>query len=226
RALWIILPLLLIGGGAAVLLAHPFSRSATPGAAGPASRPASPGGSLSGTAAGPAGSASPAASGGAGSPAASPSASAVSERQAATSVATMLSQSGSDRSAIVSAARDIGACGPSLDSDAKVFDDAASSRRKLLASLSSLPGRSSLPPALLTDLTKAWQASAAADQGYAKWAADEVSQGCVANDTSDPGYQETVTPDQDATKWKTAFADQWNPVATKYGLQRYQQNQL
>jgi hypothetical protein len=89
-----------------------------------------------------------------------------------------------------------------------------------------MPGRAALPPALISDLTQAWQASIAADQAYAKWANDEVVQGCVQNDTSDPGYQATVTPNENATTYKTAFVTQWNQVAARYGLTQYQQGQL
>jgi hypothetical protein len=218
RALWLLLPLVLIGAGVAVLLARPFNHPAVANTASTGSQPASPAGT--GAAAG---SASPAAS----TPgAASPTAPAVTEQQAATSVATMLGQSVSDRTAISSAANDVGSCGPSLSSDAQVFGNAANSRKALLASLSSMPGRAALPPALLSDLTQAWQASIAADQAYATWATDEVSQGCVPNDTSDPGHQETTVPNQNATKYKTAFASQWNPIAAQYGLTQYQQGQL
>ena len=148
------------------------------------------------------------------------------EQQAATSLDTMLSQSVSDRAAIISAANDVSDCGPNLNSDPKVFDDAASSRQSLLARFTAMPGRAALPAALVSDLTQAWQASIAADQAYAKWANDEVTQGCVANDTSDPGYQATITPNANATKYKTAFVAQWNPVAARYGLTPYQQDQL
>jgi hypothetical protein len=89
-----------------------------------------------------------------------------------------------------------------------------------------MPGRTALPAAMLGDLTKAWQASIAADQGYAQWANDENTQGCVPNDAGDPGHQATVTPNANATTYKTAFVGQWNPVAGRYGLTQYDQNQL
>jgi hypothetical protein len=227
--LWIVLLVLLVGGGVAgLLIAHPFSRPATHEAASTGTKPAAPGGSPAGSASpGSASSATPAAPGsGTASPAASPSAPAVTERQAAASVASMLSQSVSDRAAIGDAATDVRDCGPNLRADPKVFDDAASSRKSLLARLTAMPGRAALPAALLSDLTQAWQASIAADQAYAEWANDMITQGCVANDTSDPGYQATVTPNQDATTHKTAFVGEWNPVAAKYGLTQYQQGQL
>src|SRR6185437_13951704 len=214
---------LLIGGGVAgVLIAHPFSHPAIKETASTGTKPTTSGGQPSGNT----GSASPTAPATTASPATSTAAPAVTERQAAANVATMLSQSVSDRAAIISAASDVGDCGPNLGSDAKVFDDAASSRKSLLTSLTTMPGRTALPAALLSDLTQAWQASIAADQAYAKWANDENTQGCVANDTSDPGYQATVTPNTNATTYKTAFVGQWNPVAAKYGLTQYKQNQL
>ena len=89
-----------------------------------------------------------------------------------------------------------------------------------------MPGRAALPPALVSDLTKAWQASITADQAYAKWANDEFTQGCVPNDTTDPGYEATNAPNLEATRYKTAFVSEWNPIAAQYGLTQYQQGQL
>jgi hypothetical protein len=212
-ALWVLLPLLLIAGAVALLIARPFSH--------PAASAASTGSPAAGGS-----SASPASSGAPSAGTASPSAAAGTEQQAATGVATMLTQSVSDRKAISSAASDVADCGPSLASDPKVFDDAANSRKTLLASLGTLPGRALLPPALITDLTQAWQASIAADQAYARWATDEIGKGCVTDDTSDPGYQATQTPNSEATKDKTAFSAAWDPVAAKYGLTQYQPGQL
>ena len=221
-ALWILLLVLLVGGGVAgVLIAHPFGHSALRATASSGTRSAGPGGSAASTGPGGASSTSPGVSGSEGtSPAASSSTPTVTEQQAATSVAAMLSQSVSDRAAISSAATDVGDCGPSLNSDPKVFDDAASSRQSLLAGLNTMPGRATLPPALISDLTQAWQASVAADKAYAQWANDEITRGCVANDTSDSGYQATVTPNANATKFKAAFSADWNPVAAQYGLPR------
>ncbi|MGH3246322.1 MAG: hypothetical protein ACRDOI_08945, partial [Trebonia sp.] len=172
--------------------------------------------------------ASPAASGtGPGASAAdSSSAAPATERQAATSVAAKLSQSVSDRAAIGGAALDVGDCGPNLNADPKVFGAAASSRTALLAGLAALPGRAALPSALVSDLTKAWQASVAADQAYAQWANDEIAKTCVANDAGDPGYRATVTPNANATRYKTAFAAEWNPIAARYGLKQYQASEL
>jgi hypothetical protein len=207
---------ILLGGGlaAALLVGHPFRHSPAAAASAVPARPSGGAATVSGTA-------SPGAS-----PSPSASASAASAQQAASSVATMLSQSVSDRAAIISAAGDVGSCGPNLAADPKVFDSAASSRQSLLAGLAAMPGRAALPTALIGDLTQAWQASLAADQAYAKWANDEITRGCVRDDTGDPGYQATITPNLNATKDKTAFVAQWNAVAARYGLKQYKPGQL
>ena len=215
-ALWIVLVVLLAGGAGAVLkLAHPFGH-ATPGTASGASAGAS--GSASAGRATPGGTASPGTASG--------TASAATEQQAAAGVAALLSQSAADRTATNTAASDIASCGPNLQTDPAVFGKAVTSRQALLAKLAALPGRTALPATLVSDLTGAWQASIAADQAYAKWANDELAKTCVPNDTADPGFQATVTPNQQATTDKTQFAADWQPVAAKYGLTQYQPGQL
>jgi len=214
-----------------LFLAHPFSHHETANDAANSTGTANPASTVSARSPAATGSATVSRSASA-SPSTSPStsasvsATAVTEHQAATTVAGMLASSVSDRTAIDNAYNDVDSCGPDLNSDAAVFTRAVSSRRAMLANLNGMPGRSALPAALLSDLANAWQASIAADQGFATWANDEVTQGCVRGDTHDPGYQATITPDNEATQDKTAFVAQWNPIATSYGLTTYQQDQL
>jgi hypothetical protein len=214
------------GAAAAVVALHPFGHHETLANAATTLTPSATRSAGPSTASGTPSSSGASSSGAASSASASATATAVTERQAATSLAGMLARSGSDRTAIVNAVNDVNGCGPNLAADPGVFQQAASSRRSLLASLASLPGRGTLPPALITDLTNAWQASIAADDDFARWADDEIAKGCVANDTSDPGYQAATTPDNEATAAKQAFVAQWNPLAAGYGLTQYQWNQL
>jgi hypothetical protein len=210
---------------AGVVLLHPFSDSPT--TADTANSSASAGPTNSAAARSAAASASAASSASARrSGSASGSAAAVTERQAATTVAGLLAGSVTDRAAINGAYEDVYRCGPNLAGDAAIFDRAVSSRRMLLARLASMPGRSTLPAAMLTNLTTAWQASIAADQALATWADDEVSRGCVAGDTKDHGYQTSLAPDDEATQGKVEFTAQWNPIADRYGLMTYQASQL
>jgi hypothetical protein len=215
--LWIVLLVLLIGGAAAALkIAHPFSHAGTGS------------GTAAGASAGRSASGSPAASpGGTASPGkASGSASAGTEQQAAVGVAALLSQSAADRTATNAAAKDIASCGPNLKTDAAVFGRAVTSRQTLQSKLAALPGRAALPLELLSNLTNAWAESINADKAYVTWANDELAKQCVPNDTADPGFQATVTPNQQATTDKTQFATAWNPLAAKYHLTKYQPGQL
>lgn len=205
--LWLV-PLALIGAGAAavLLLANPFGQT-------DGQRPAS-------TGTGPAAAAGPASGTGTASP------SQATERQAAASVAALLSRSAVDRTAVSAAAGDVADCGPRLTGTPAVFGAAANSREALLSSLAGLPGRAALPAALVSDLTRAWQASVAADQAYARWAEDEIAKGCVPRDTADPGYRASLAPDDEANAYKQDFTAQWAQVAAEYGLARYQPSQL
>lgn len=216
--------ILLIGGAAAAVIftVHPFSHSETvSNAASTSGNSAHRSGSADATSA----SGSPVSTQSL--PATGPSTAAqVTEQQAAQSLSEMLSQSVSDRTAIVQAVSDIETCGSSLNQDPQVFESAASSRRTLLTELASMPGASALPTPMLQDLTGAWQASIAADTDFARWANDEIAHGCVRNDTSDRGSVAANGPDAQATADKQAFVSMWNPIATQYGLSMYTVGQL
>jgi hypothetical protein len=226
----IILAAALLGGGAGgyILVAHPFSHSPST-ANNVADSSTLPATSQSGShaPAGP-GPASPTATpAGPATPVATPSPSqSPAEQQAASTLSRLLTQSVSDRSAINQAYNDVSACGTLLGQDQQTFQQAASSRQGLLTQLSSLPDAQSLPAAMLSDLTGAWQASQQVDQDYAQWAADENTQGCTNQDYTDPSYEAAGSPNDQATSDKTAFVALWNPIARKYGLPTYDQGEI
>jgi hypothetical protein len=147
------------------------------------------------------------------------------QEQAADNLAALLSQSVSDRSSVNNAYNDVLQCGPDLDQDAQVFQTAASSRQQLLSQLAGLPSRSALSPSMLQDLSHAWQESLQVDDDYQQWAQDEAGNGC-ADSSTDSSYLAGVHPNTQATANKTAFTDEWNPLAGQYHLTQYQQDQL
>jgi hypothetical protein len=148
------------------------------------------------------------------------------EQQAAAAVASLLQQSVSDRSSVLAAVSDVTQCGPNLAQDTQTFTEAASSRQQLISQLRNLSGLSALPAQMTQALSNAWQASGQADRDFAGWANDESTGVCKSNDTRDPHYQATTTPDGQATQYKTAFVDLWNPIAATYGLITYQWENL
>ena len=101
-------------------------------------------------------------------------AAAPSERAAATALASLLGQSVTDRDTIVNAVGAVNQCTSGLSQAPKAFTDGATGRQKLLQQLAHLPGRSTLPAAMLQELTGAWQASATVDTDLGQWAQDEV----------------------------------------------------
>jgi hypothetical protein len=148
------------------------------------------------------------------------------QEQAARGLAGLLAQSVTDRSSIVAAVNDVSQCGPNLHRDPQIFQAAVTSRQNLLSRLTSLPDRWALPAPMVAALTSAWQNSIKADQHYAQWAQDEMSNGCTSNNTSDPNAQAAAGPDAQATAGKQTFVSGWNPIATRYGLPTYQWDQL
>lgn len=151
--------------------------------------------------------------------------SALTQQQAAAALATLLAQSGKDHADVNAAVSNVEACGTGLAHDAQVFATAASNRSTLLAKLAQLPGRAALPPAMISNLTTAWQASATVDADLAKWAAD-AARHCRKGNLKDPNYTATIPFDSKATNGKIAFVKLWNPLAKKDGLPSYQSAEL
>lgn len=140
---------------------------------------------------------------------------------AADSLSNLLTQSVTDRSSIVAAVADAQGCGSNLNQDPQILQNAATSRQNLLSQLANLSGASNLPQNLVANLRGAWQSSMEADSAYAKYAQDQIANGCVKNDTADPNYQAAIGPDGQATNYKQAFVALWNPIAMQYGLPTY-----
>jgi hypothetical protein len=176
------------------------------------------------------GGSSPATATGGGPAAATPTAStsagttALTQQQAATSLAGLLSQSGTDHADVNAAVTNVEGC-KSLGADARTFNKAAANRRTLLSKLAALPGRSALPAAMLANLTSGWQASATVDTDLGKWASSEAGH-CKKNDLKNPAYSSSLPFDSKATNGKTSFVKQWNGLARKYGLATYQPSQI
>ena len=149
------------------------------------------------------------------------------QQQAATALSGLLVQSDTVHTDVNAAIAKVKGC-TDLTADEQAFNKAAANRRTMLALLAKLrqvPGRSALSPAMLTDLTDGWQASATVDADLANWATSEVGH-CTKNDLGNPAYRASLPYDSKATKGKTAFVQQWNGLARKYGLAVYQPSQI
>jgi hypothetical protein len=156
-----------------------------------------------------------------------PAASNRAQLHAASLLAGLLAQSGTDRGAVIDAVVNVEDCGKALTRDEATLARAAANRRSLLTRLGTLTDRSALPATMVSSLTSAWQASAQADSDLAMWTADEIGHACHKKTVlKDPHYQASLGPDNRATTQKQAFTALWNPMAKRDGLPAFQWEQI
>ncbi|MFE1550183.1 hypothetical protein [Streptomyces sp. NPDC058718] len=139
----------------------------------------------------------------------------------------LLATSNSSRDTVISSVAKINQC-KDLDTAAKDLRGAAEQRRGLVTKLQTL-SVDKLPnnPALTAALTKAWQASAAADDHYAAWADQmKAKKACKGKAKRTNRLAEAEKKSGEATAAKRQAAGLWNPTATKYGLDKRTPTQL
>ncbi|WP_407565553.1 hypothetical protein [Streptomyces sp. 184] len=136
----------------------------------------------------------------------------------------LLAESNNSRDAVISSVENIRAC-KALGKAAKDLRAAAGQRRDLVTRLSDLTVDKLPDHAELTrSLTDAWNASASADDHYAKWAdAAKRGKGCGGGGNH---LSAGNTASGEATTAKEEAAGLWNPIADEYGLTRRQATQL
>lgn len=140
----------------------------------------------------------------------------------------LLADSNNSRDAVIRSVASIRQC-KNLDQAASDLRGAAEQRRGLVTrlqalSVDQLPKHAELTAAL----TKAWQASASADDHYAAWG-DQMKgkKACKGgNARSTPQYSQANAKSGEATIAKREAAGLWNPTAEKYGLSKRQPTQL
>jgi hypothetical protein len=147
------------------------------------------------------------------------------QQAAATRLSSMLKQSGAYHADVNAAVGDVQSC-QHLGAARTAFGASARNRNKLLTDFRMMPGRATLPAALVQHLTGAWRASIQVDDDLYKWAQDEAG-GCNSKKVQkDSNYQASLDPDNTATNDKQAFATDWAPIAAKYHLPAYQGSQI
>ncbi|WP_335933765.1 hypothetical protein [Streptomyces sp. PTD5-9] len=135
----------------------------------------------------------------------------------------LLADSGNSRSAVIDAVEKTKNC-RDLDQAVASLKDAARQRRDLVTRLDGLSVDKLPDHERLTDaLTRAWQASASADDHYAAWA-EQAKQG---KKVCKHGHARTTSETQkanvssgEASKAKKQASELWNEIASKYGLTR------
>ncbi|MEU1478155.1 hypothetical protein [Streptomyces sp. NPDC005760] len=140
----------------------------------------------------------------------------------------LLADSGNSRSSVISAVGNVRSC-KNLGQAAKDLRDAAAQRTGLVTRLKSLSVDQLQGHAELTDaLTKAWQASASADNHYAAWADQAAGKkGCKKGQARATGQTAAGNRDSGtASTEKAKAARLWNAIARKYSLTERTATQL
>jgi hypothetical protein len=147
-------------------------------------------------------------------------------RQQAVELDKLLAHSGNSRTTVINAVADVRSC-DNLAEAAKDLRDAAGQRTGLVTSLSEL-SVDKLPrhTELTTALTKAWQASASADNHYAAWADRTAGKKGCKKGKAATQPQEANRASGTATQEKAKAAKLWNAIAKEYGLTERQPTQL
>ncbi|MFE7616433.1 hypothetical protein [Streptomyces sp. NPDC057496] len=141
----------------------------------------------------------------------------------------LLADSNNSRAAVIGAVEKTKNC-TDLDQAVADLKDAAKQRRDLVTRLQGLSVDKLPNNARLTaSLTKAWQASASADDHYAAWAAQakngkKVCKHGKARTTTET--QKATAQSGEASRAKREAAGLWNSIASKYGLTQRTATQL
>lgn len=133
----------------------------------------------------------------------------------------LLSGSSHDRKAVVNAVVSLKEC-RDLAASVATLREAAASREALVAKLdavtvSNVPGGEQLERTLRT----AWQSSADADHAFAQWGDQIAAAGCPDGEPEQTeAYTRGTRSSAAASRAKKSFVDQWNAVASRYGLEQ------
>lgn len=140
----------------------------------------------------------------------------------------LLADSNNSRDAVIRSVQNIKAC-ENLDRATADLKGAAQQRRSLVTRLGSL-SVDKLPrnAELTASLTKAWQASASADDHYAAWAQQvKGKKGCKDGKARVTGRTaQGNAASGEATKAKNEASTLWNSIARTYGLTERRSSQL
>lgn len=140
----------------------------------------------------------------------------------------LLADSNNSRSAVIRSVENIKQC-QNLDQAATDLHGAAEQRRGLVTRLQGLTVDKLPDHADLTSsLTRAWQASASADDHYASWAQQvKGKKGCKGGKARNTGQTALANrASGDATRAKKEASGLWNTIAAKYGLTERRSDQL
>lgn len=145
---------------------------------------------------------------------------------AASQLDALLQQSHQARNQVVEATQGVSNCTMSPQDGINEVQAAIDLRLQVADGLLSVDV-SALPsgPDMITNLASALQSSVEADNDYIAWMNTVAAQGCPVP-SSDPSFQAASNASQSATAAKQTFINEWDPIASRYGLTHYAEEDL
>ena len=153
---------------------------------------------------------------------------ATTDHDAANRFEQLLEQNAGARAQVSQAVQGVGACTLDPHQAYDTLGAVVNTRKALVDQVNAIDAHA-LPEGdtLKGNLIQAWQASIAADIHFQAWALGVADSGCSRGGVnSGPEWDAASAASSQATASKQAFSDQWSPVAARFGLRTWAENEL
>jgi len=150
------------------------------------------------------------------------------DEEAARRLEQLLEQNAGARAQVSQAVQGVGACTLDPHQAYDTLGAVVSTRKALVDQVNAIDAHALAEGDVLkSNLIQAWQASIAADVHFQAWALGVANGGCTRNGVNNgPEWDAAGTSSAQATASKQAFSDLWAPVAARFGLRTWAENEL
>lgn len=150
------------------------------------------------------------------------------DQEAATRFEQLLEQNVGARAQVSQAVQGVGACTLDPHTAYATLGAIVNTRKALIDQVNVIDAHALAGgDALKGNLIQAWQASVTADIHFQAWALGVASSGCTPNGVnSGPEWDAASAASSQASASKQAFSDLWAPVATRFGVRTWAENEL
>jgi hypothetical protein len=153
---------------------------------------------------------------------------ALTDEEAARRLEQLLEQNAGARAQVSQAVQGVGSCSVDPHQAYDTLGGVVSTRKALVDQVNVVDAHG-LPEGdvLKSNLIQAWQASIAADVHFQAWALGVANGGCTRNGVNNgPEWDAAEAASAQASASKQAFSDLWAPVAARFGLRTWAENEL
>jgi hypothetical protein len=150
------------------------------------------------------------------------------DEEAARHLEQLLEQNAGARAQVSQAVQGVGSCSVDPHQAYDTLGAVVNTRKALVDQVNATDAHALAEGDVLKgNLIQAWQASIAADVHFQAWALGVANGGCTRNGVNNgPEWDAAGAASAQATASKQAFSDLWAPVAARFGLRAWAENEL